>query len=699
MVCCLLFAAVVVVAQLTPHPEDTSRGNDVDSPSPCPKPPVPSPHLPDGCATSTTHSTAILAGPERGSRDGGDVVSHGMSSSALPLHATIASPVPPSPVAAFDAPGLSSLVTPGGQRQAAASATTAAVNAVPDATTMPVHVAYPAENHPDDAACSVCGDPESLSVNPILLCECCNTAVHQHCYGVQTIPAGPWFCEACRAGVDPSTTPCVLCPNMGAQWAMKPVARGHEVRKPRVASLLPHSKRGGLLPSTATPLSTTRPVASTSTPRSRSRSRARAVGGKRKRGGGGSGGSGGESGSGGDASVAMHARAARRNGTQWVHTLCALWVPETTFADAEGSMTPVQRLHKVDPRRVALRCCICKTRGWSAVQCASGSCPRPFHVTCAALSNTKMVMELDAATDTVTRRMLCSLHDGRPRARRQTHLSGVGVSGGGAMGGDEEGVRDRDGAACRGNGSDDDFLPPGGSSTRRRAATRTNRRGTGFGSRASGGGGADGMRHLYGKKRGRGGSKRSPVKNTTSTVVEGGGEVAGPCCITASCSRQVWKALDQVWFSTVQPSRVKAVARKLLPWSCIPPSAVSSAVPPTQTPTQTTAIATPLLGHRGSGISSTLAASLPAPPSVTPMPPSTVADDLASQSTGEWAHALLGRGDPAFTPMNAGHDYLDVWRADDKWRQGRNYEQVVMAYVCFCALCGSHGSCRGLRRD
>ncbi|ETW06841.1 hypothetical protein H310_02978 [Aphanomyces invadans] len=58
--------------------------------------------------------------------------------------------------------------------------------------------------------CQVCGDDEATDADPILFCDGCNVAVHQHCYGVAAIPPHDWFCDACQDKTKP--TKCVLCP-------------------------------------------------------------------------------------------------------------------------------------------------------------------------------------------------------------------------------------------------------------------------------------------------------------------------------------------------------------------------------------------------------------------------------------------------------------------------------------------------------
>jgi hypothetical protein len=49
-----------------------------------------------------------------------------------------------------------------------------------------------------DAVCNICDDGEVTPDNQILFCEACNVAVHQVCYGIAEIPAGDYYCIACR---------------------------------------------------------------------------------------------------------------------------------------------------------------------------------------------------------------------------------------------------------------------------------------------------------------------------------------------------------------------------------------------------------------------------------------------------------------------------------------------------------------------
>jgi hypothetical protein len=49
-----------------------------------------------------------------------------------------------------------------------------------------------------DAVCEICTDGEVTPDNQILFCEACNVAVHQVCYGIETVPEGDYYCLPCR---------------------------------------------------------------------------------------------------------------------------------------------------------------------------------------------------------------------------------------------------------------------------------------------------------------------------------------------------------------------------------------------------------------------------------------------------------------------------------------------------------------------
>ena len=76
----------------------------------------------------------------------------------------------------------------------------------------------------DNALCAVCADGDAYAKNDILLCDGCTLPVHQFCYGVRTVPKGPWFCAPCKRRLHPAALVCELCGAAGG--ALKPTEEG-----------------------------------------------------------------------------------------------------------------------------------------------------------------------------------------------------------------------------------------------------------------------------------------------------------------------------------------------------------------------------------------------------------------------------------------------------------------------------------------
>ena len=57
----------------------------------------------------------------------------------------------------------------------------------------------------------------------MVFCEKCGICVHQACYGITSIPSGPWYCRTCALNNKPK---CELCPNRGG--AMKSTKSGQK---------------------------------------------------------------------------------------------------------------------------------------------------------------------------------------------------------------------------------------------------------------------------------------------------------------------------------------------------------------------------------------------------------------------------------------------------------------------------------------
>lgn len=54
----------------------------------------------------------------------------------------------------------------------------------------------------DSISCCICLDLDSLEENQIVICEMCDVAVHEDCYGVGEIPEGDWLCQKCKFAPD-----------------------------------------------------------------------------------------------------------------------------------------------------------------------------------------------------------------------------------------------------------------------------------------------------------------------------------------------------------------------------------------------------------------------------------------------------------------------------------------------------------------
>lgn len=54
-----------------------------------------------------------------------------------------------------------------------------------------------ANSEANEIVCAMCLKPHSQAPNQIILCDMCDFAVHQECYGVPEIPEGDWLCKSC----------------------------------------------------------------------------------------------------------------------------------------------------------------------------------------------------------------------------------------------------------------------------------------------------------------------------------------------------------------------------------------------------------------------------------------------------------------------------------------------------------------------
>lgn len=63
--------------------------------------------------------------------------------------------------------------------------------------------------------CCVCSDERGWPENPLVYCDgqSCTVAVHQACYGIVTVPLGPWYCRKCESQERSARVRCELCPS------------------------------------------------------------------------------------------------------------------------------------------------------------------------------------------------------------------------------------------------------------------------------------------------------------------------------------------------------------------------------------------------------------------------------------------------------------------------------------------------------
>ncbi|KAG8699565.1 putative PHD type zinc finger protein with BAH domain-containing protein [Ceratobasidium sp. 394] len=85
-------------------------------------------------------------------------------------------------------------------------------------------------------------------------------------------------------------------------------------------------------------------------------------------------------------------------GRGWVHALCSVFVPETSFTDA-SRLRLVEGISSVSDARWASECSICQQEGGAVVSCASG-CGAQFHVSCAWLAGHAFGFEVRPSKNT-----------------------------------------------------------------------------------------------------------------------------------------------------------------------------------------------------------------------------------------------------------------------------------------------------------
>jgi hypothetical protein len=109
---------------------------------------------------------------------------------------------------------------------------------------------------------------------------------------------------------------------------------------------------------------------------------------------------------------------ATKNYRNWAHVSCALWIPETGFANP-NKMEPIVNLNQIMPSRWQLVCNICKEKRGCCLQCSEKRCHAAFHVTCAFKNNLEMQTILSEDNDDIIFRAYCGTHTKKRQLQKQ----------------------------------------------------------------------------------------------------------------------------------------------------------------------------------------------------------------------------------------------------------------------------------------
>ncbi|KAK7020204.1 hypothetical protein VNI00_017817 [Paramarasmius palmivorus] len=93
----------------------------------------------------------------------------------------------------------------------------------------------------------------------------------------------------------------------------------------------------------------------------------------------------------------------------WVHLLCAIWIPETRVAN-EVFMEPVTGVEKISKQRWKLKCSLCDVREGACIQCAKTSCFLAFHPTCARKDKLLLPMKNAQGAEPLALTCYCERH-------------------------------------------------------------------------------------------------------------------------------------------------------------------------------------------------------------------------------------------------------------------------------------------------
>ncbi|KAI0765639.1 hypothetical protein BD413DRAFT_637686 [Trametes elegans] len=106
----------------------------------------------------------------------------------------------------------------------------------------------------------------------------------------------------------------------------------------------------------------------------------------------------------------------------WVHLLCAIWVPETAVAN-DVFMEPITGVEKISKQRWRLRCSVCDIREGACIQCSKASCFTAFHATCARKEKLLMPMKATQGSEAPTLACYCEKH--LPREQQEIRAAAL----------------------------------------------------------------------------------------------------------------------------------------------------------------------------------------------------------------------------------------------------------------------------------
>ncbi|KAH9962699.1 hypothetical protein BC827DRAFT_1197683 [Russula dissimulans] len=99
---------------------------------------------------------------------------------------------------------------------------------------------------------------------------------------------------------------------------------------------------------------------------------------------------------------------------EWVHLLCAIWIPETRVAN-EVFMEPITGVERISKQRWKLKCSVCDIREGACIQCSKNSCFLAYHVTCARKEKLLMPMKASSGLEPPPLQCFCERHIPRER--------------------------------------------------------------------------------------------------------------------------------------------------------------------------------------------------------------------------------------------------------------------------------------------